>query len=69
MAKYTRSNMQNLMQQFQTTLSQKQNSFSRFFIAFLKYAWNLEQFRKKDSYPSIIISEILDFEKRGYINV
>ena len=30
------------------------------FIAFLKCAWNLEHFEKKDEYPSLIISEIMD---------
>ena len=44
---YSGSNMQNLPQQFQTALSQKQKTISRFFIAFLKCAWNLEHFQKK----------------------
>ena len=61
--------MQNFPEQFQTPLSQKQKTFPRFFIAFLKYAWNLEHFQKKDEYPSIIISEIIDAERRGYLNV
>ena len=42
--KYSGSNIQNLQQIFQTPLSQKQKTFSRFFIAFLKYAWNLDYF-------------------------
>ena len=67
--KYSGSNMQNLRQQFQTPTSQKQKIFSGFFIAFLKCAWNLEHFQKKDEYPSIIISEIIDAERRGYLNV
>ena len=67
--KYSDSNMQNLPQQFQTPLSQKQKIFSWFFIVFLKCAWNLEHFQKKDEYPSLIISEIIDAEKRGYLNV
>ena len=67
--KYSGSNMQNLPQQFQTRLSQKQKTFSWFFIAFMKCAWNLEHFEKKDHYPSLIISEINDAEKRGYLNV
>ena len=66
---YSGSNMQNLRQQFQTPLSQKQQIFSGFFIAFLKGAWNLEHFQKKDGYPSLIISEIIDAELRGYLNV
>ena len=67
--KYSGSNMQNLRQQFQTPASQKQKNFSWFFIAFLKCAWNLEHFQKKDKYPSVIISEIIDAERRGYLNV
>ena len=67
--KYSGSNMQNLAQQFQTPLSQKQKIFSGFFIAFLKCAWNLQHFLEKDEYPSLIISEIIDAEKRGYLNV
>ena len=43
--------------------------FSKLFIAFLKCAWNLEHFQKKDEYPSLIISEIIDAERRGYLNV
>ena len=61
--------MQNFQQQFQTPLSRKQNTFSGFFIAFLKCTWNLDHFIKKDEYPSLIISEIIDTERRGYLNV
>ena len=61
--------MQNLQQQFQTPLSQKQKTFSGFLIAFLKCAWNLYHFQKKDEHPSLIICEIIDAEKRGYLNV
>ena len=67
--KYSDSNMQNLPQQFQTPLSQNQKTFSWFFIAFLKCAWNLEHFPKKDKYPSLIISELIDAKRRGYLNV
>ena len=67
--KYSGSNMQNLLLQFQTPLSQKQKTFSRFFIAFLKCALNLEHFQKKDEYPSLIISENIDANRRGYLNV
>ena len=61
--------MQNLPQHFQTPASQKQKIFSGFFIKFLKCAWNLEHFQKKDEYSSLIISEIIDAERRGYLNV
>ena len=61
--------MQNLQQQFQTALSQKQKIVSGFFIPFLKYTWNLEHFQKKDEYPNLITSEIIDTERRGYLKV
>ena len=67
--KYSGINMKNLPQQFQNPLSNKQKTFSGFFIAILKCAWNLEHFQKKDGYPSLIISEIIDAERRGYLNV
>ena len=67
--KYSGSNMQNLPQQFQTLLSQKQKTFSRLFIEFLKCAWKLEHFQKKHEYPIVIISEIIDAETPGYFNV
>ena len=47
----------------------KNKSFCGFFIAFRKCACNLEHFEKKDEYPSQIISEIMDCEKGGYLNV
>ena len=61
--------MKNLLQQFQTPLSPKQKTFFEFFIAFVKCAWKLEHFQKKDEYPSLIISEIIDAERRGYLHV
>ena len=67
--KYSGSNMQSLPQQFQTPLSQKQKTFSGFFIAFLKCAWKFEKFQRKDEYPKLIISEIIDAERRGYLHV
>ena len=33
------------------------------------YLRNLEHFGKKDEYPSLIISEIMDCERGGYLNV
>ena len=43
--------------------------FGQSFIAFLKYACNLEHFQKKDEYPRLIISEIMDCERGSYLNV
>ena len=66
---YIRCNMQNFPQQLQTPISQKQNIFSGFFIAYLEYASNLEHFEKKDQHPSLVISEIIDSETVGYLNL
>ena len=49
-------------------ISEKKNFFW-FFIAFWKCAKNLEWFQKEDEYPSLIISEIIDAEKGGYLKV
>ena len=43
--------------------------FLDFLLHFLKCAWNLEHFQKKDEYPSVIISEIIEAERRGYLIV
>ena len=56
-------------QQLKAPLSQKQNTFSGFFIAFLKYAFNLENFKKIDEYLRLVISRIIDSERGGYLNV
>ena len=61
--------MQNFPQQLQTPISQKQKIFSGFFIAYLGCASNLEHFEKKDEHPSLVISEIVDSETVGYLNV
>ena len=61
--------MQNFLQQLQTLLSEKRKSFSVFFIAFPKCAWNLEHFEKIDECPSLIISEIIVSERVCYWNV
>ena len=47
--KYSSRNMQIFWQQLPTRLSQEENPFCRFLIAFLKYAWNLEHSEKKKS--------------------
>ena len=65
---YSGGNVQSLPQQFETSLSKKKDFFW-FFIAYLKCAQNLEHFQKEDEYPSLMISEIIDDERRGYLNV
>ena len=61
--------MQNFPQQLQIPISQKQNIYSRFFIAYLECASKLEHFEKKYEHPSPVISEIIDSERVGYLNV
>ena len=61
--------MLNFTQQIEAPFSQKQKTFSGFFIAFLKCASNLEHFEKEDEYPSLVISKIIDSERGGYLNV
>ena len=67
--KYSRRNMLNFTQQYEAPLSQKQKTFFEFFIPFLKCALNLEHFEKKDEYPSLVISKVIDSERGGYLNV
>ena len=54
---------------FKRNYLKKKKTTSQFFIAFLKCAWHLKHFEKKDEYPSLIISEIMDCERGGYLNV
>ena len=67
--KYSCCNIQNFLQQLQTLLSQKRKTLSGFFVVFLKCAWNLESFGKKDECPTLIISEIFVSERGCYWNV
>ena len=61
--------MPNFTQQFEAPLSQKQKTFSGFSLAFLKCVLNLEHFEKKDEYPSLVITRIMDSEEGGYLNI
>ena len=67
--KYSCRNMQNFRQELQTLLSQKWKTLSGFFIPFLKCAWNLEHFEKKDECPSLIISKIIVSERGSFWNI
>ena len=60
--KYSRRNMLNFRQQLEALLSQKQKTFSGFFIESLKCALNLEHFEKKDEYSRLVISKVTDSE-------
>ena len=57
--------MLNFTQQFQAPLSQKQKTFSGFFLAFLKCALNIEHLEKKDECSSLVFSRIIDSEIGG----
>ena len=65
---YSRRNMHTLTQQVQNPLSLKQKTFSRFFIAFLKFTWNGKHFQKKGESSSLSISEIIDSKVGGYLS-
>ena len=67
--KYSSRNIQNLIQQLQMAISQKQKTFYRIFITFLKSRTNSNNFVKKDESPSWSIYEIIDGEKGCYLNV
>ena len=53
-------------------LSGKPTTFGCVFIAFLKFTLNLQHFqkkkKKKNELHSLNISEIIDSERRGYLN-
>ena len=67
--KYSRRKMLNFTQQLEARLSQKQKTYSGFFLAFLKYALNLKYLEKKDEYPRLVIFRIIESERGGYLNV
>ena len=67
--KYSRCNIQNLTQELQTAISQKQKTFSGIFITYLKSITNSKAFVKKVESASLSICEIIDAEKSGYLNV
>ena len=54
---------------FKRLCLEKKEIFLRFFIEFLKYAWNLESSKKKEEYPSLIITEIIACERDVYLSV
>ena len=60
---YSLLNRDNLTKPIQILLSQKQQTFSQLFAAFLKATLNFEHFQKKDDPHSRFISEITVSEK------
>ena len=67
--KYSRRNIQNLTQELQTAISQKEKTFSGTFITYLKSITSSEAFAKKVESASLRICEIIDAEKSGYLNI
>ena len=67
--KYSRRNIQNLTQELQTAISQKQKTFSGTFITYLKSITNSEAFAKKVESASLSICEVIDAQKSRYLNV
>ena len=56
---YCRNNTDILPLPFQIQLSEKLNSFFRFFIAFLESALNFEHFEKKKSFVAQVFPRLL----------
>ena len=67
--KYSRHNSENFPQQIEMQVFQKPKTFSRLSIAFLKSTSNFEYFEKKYESPSLSISELIESERGGYLNV
>ena len=67
--KYSRRIILIFWQQLQMPLSQEENTFRWFFIAFLKCAWNLEHSEKKEQNPSLIITEVIVSGRDVYLSV
>ena len=61
--KYSSRNIQNLTQQLQTTMYQKQKTFYRIFISYVKSRTSSDDFIKKDESTSLRIYDIIDAEK------
>ena len=67
--KYSSRNIENLTQQLQTTMSQKQKTFYRIFITYPKSRRSSDVFAQKDESSTFSIYEIIDGEKECYLNV
>ena len=64
---YSRSNRENLPLPIQMQLSKKAKIFCCIFISFLKSTLNFEHF-EKDGPASLSIPEVIDSERRAYLN-
>ena len=66
---YSSRNIQNLTQELQKAIPEKQKTLSEIFITYLKSITNSEAFAKNNESSSLSISEIIDAETSGYLNV
>ena len=57
------------MQPIPRQLSKKLKMFSQFFTSFLESTFHLQHCEKKDEHHNLCICEVIDDEKRGYVNV
>ena len=62
--KYSSRNIQNLTEHLQTTMSQKQKTFYRIFITYVKSRTSSDDFVRKDESTSLSIYDIIDAEKK-----
>ena len=65
---YSRSNTDNLPLPFQMQLSEKLKKYFAFFIVFLQSALNFEHFFLKKEPHTRSISEVIDSQRRVYLN-
>ena len=65
---YFRHNREDFPLPFQIQISKKPKPFCCIFIAFLESTLNFEYFEKNNEPHSISIFQIIDSEKRGYLN-
>ena len=65
---FFRHNRENLPLPIQMQLSKKPKMFCCYFIAFLRSIFNFQRFENKNEPHSLSISEIIDSERRGYLN-
>ena len=67
--KYSPCNVHNFAQQVKRHYLQNK----KLFLDFLLHFWSVHEIqnilKKKDEYPCLIISEIMDCERGGYLNV
>ena len=67
--KYSRRYMQTFWEKVQTPLSQKERDFLKIFYWISEICMKFRKFRKKEEYPSVIITEIIASERDVYFTI